>query len=237
LQYAEVAAMADGTLLVHRDRQPLRRFAGDGRRLPLWGEAPSVARRALGWFMGAEDHADAPRFEDLRDRPQRLPDDVFLRTTPDGRLFVLDEKLRHVAVFAPDGALSSNATIASANLVESVSDCVVDAEGVLHVLFDHAVRLRDTDYPHVARIRGDGSMHVVLGPHTENPSFIGAYSRHLAVGAQGNLFVGSDFDRLRQISGEGVIVWRSPGTLANERHELEDLAENRKGKRIARDRS
>lgn len=113
----------------------------------------------------------------------------------------------------------------------------MDREGVVYILFEHKKELRDTRYSHLGRISTGGTFEIWMGPEAvQNQSFIGEHSRSIAVAADGHIYVGNGFKPLRKISPHGKVIWRSPGTAKSDESELEELAQNRKGKKTVEDR-
>jgi DNA-directed RNA polymerase subunit RPC12/RpoP len=237
LSSCQVVCATDGSILHYREGRDLRRFDRAGTRLPLWpgsksgGFLKGLLKSAGGGNWGA------PEFGALSGRPARLPAQTQLRIGWNGLLYVLSEDCSSMAVLDGEGRLVSNAPTGMQGTVEELHDFGIDSEGVVHILFEHSLALRDTNYPHLGRIHPDGRYELAAGPHSTNPDvFLGEYSDRLAVSPDGHCLVCSDFSDMRRISPSGEVVWRSPGTAGNEADQLEDLERNRRGKKLSDDR-
>lgn len=229
IEYASTLAVDwDGTVLVERSwdaGSALRRFARDGSRLPTW---PGLA-------IHAHD-GDAPAWTALRHKPERLPRDAKLMFGWDGFVYVYCERLTHVAKLARDGTLIGVLPVPAAEpVVQSVRGFGVARDGTMFALFEHSLRINDSQYAHVARLLPNGAFDVVLGPHSPSTTFIGRNTKSLRVFVDGSLHLGGEINTLRILAPNGTLAWRSRATVRRDDDELAELEKNRRGKRLVAD--
>ena len=224
----------DGTILVERSwdddgyesGHALRRFARDGSRLPTW---PGLPIKNV--------HRDAPAWQSLRHKPEQLPEDARLHVGWDGFVYVYCRKLSHVAKLARDGSLLGVLPVPAARTVigDDLEGFGAARDGMIYVLAPHAARIGDTEYPHVFRLAPNGALQLLLGPHAPNQTFIGRYTNKLRVFPDGSLHLAYALDSLRIIGPTGTVTWRSRPTTRSDETQLEELAKDRRGKRLAAD--
>lgn len=224
LEDGAITADLDGTLL-HAGSLGLRRFDSQGKLVPTW--------KPDGKIKAGDGYVD---FADLKDETRGLPEDAMLCVGWDGLLYVIDAAAQMLAIYERNGKLRSVADVGGLP-IEDLNDIGIDNQGVIYALFDNSEALGDTNYPHLGRCKPGKRFELWLGPQGEKDKvFLGEYSDRLAVFPDGVTMVGNGFDDLRRISADGEIIWRSPGTRAAEKSQLEDLAKKRKGKKKAKDR-
>lgn len=224
LEDGQLSVDLDGSLL-HSSALGLRRFDTAGKRIPAW--------RGENKLRDADEYIP---FEDLKSESRALPEDALIRIGWDGRLYALEQNAQRLACFEADGTLRSVTDVGGLP-TDEVDDFGVDANGIVYAIFEHSESIGDTNYPHLGRRKPGKNFEVWLGPQGEqDQSFVGEYSDQLAVFPDGSVMIGAGFDDMRRFAADGELLWRSPGAMAAERSQLEDLKKNRKGKKRAKDR-
>jgi hypothetical protein len=222
----------DGSFVVHRDwsdtgRTALRRFAPDGRRVPLWP----------GQRLAPNEDVDRPEWPRPPNKPVRLPSSARFGFGWDGAFYVVDEGGGFVAKYARDGQLVGVAPLPK-GIAKRVHSFTVARDGTLSMLFAHAVEIADSDWTHLGRLLPDGRFFVALGPHAgDASSMIGKYTRMIKGAPDGTLFLARDVDDLRILGSDGRILWTSNATRRHDEQHAKELATARRGKRLVADRA
>lgn len=224
----------DGTILVDRrwnddddtSGRALRRFARDGSRLPTW---PGLKIK--------DRHDDAPPWTALRHKPEHLPDACILSIGWDGFVYVVCERLTHVAKLARDGSLVGLVAVQgpARHVAGTLLGFGVARDGTMLALAEHPNELGDRRYPHVLRIFPNGALEPIFGPHAPSPTFIGRYTNRMRLYPDGRLYLAYGLDSLRVVAPNGAITWRSRATVRRDEEDLEELAKDRRGKRLVAD--
>lgn len=221
----------DGSFLVERDwsdtsRTALRRFAPDGRRVPLWP----------GMRLHADEDVSRPEWESLpRKHPVRLPSRALFGVGWDGAIHLVHEEGLFVAKYTRDGLLLGAMPLPQ-GFIHRVRDFTTARDGTVTLLAEHAQKIGDDHWLHLIKILPDGRFYVAMGPHAPDSPPMGRYTRRLKGAPDGTLILAHDVDDLRVIAPSGAIAWMTDATRRRDASVAEDLAEARRGKKQAADR-
>jgi hypothetical protein len=216
----------DGTLIVAgRSGSELHRYARDGRELPLWSQHETL-------------RGDRPEWPRIPNAPAGLPYSSKLYLGWDGNLYIVDRDGRYIARLGRDG--TCHGVLQPTGLqADEVYAFGVDRAGRMVMLFEHAERLRDGTWAHLAHIGPDGNTTLWKGPHA--PLEHGAIAQlddRLQLAPDGTVFVGHDLDSLRIFAPDGRLLWRSLATDEDMlRREVEEARRPKKSARDADDES
>ncbi|MEM9193010.1 MAG: hypothetical protein AAGF12_27800 [Myxococcota bacterium] len=208
----------DGTRLVgrlERGAMRLRRFAPDGRRLPLWtGMTIDEEER-----QGRE--APVQTWASLTHRMVLIPPGVEFATGWDAHSYLLDKESGSVAKLDRDGTFLGRVQ-PEPGVVQRAKGVAVDAQGNVLLLFAHADPVDGALHDHVARLMPNGSVHLILGVHARAPDGGGSSTAardlgRMKVMPDGTIFLGGELDQLRIVSATGRILWESAEATARNR--------------------
>lgn len=219
-QLEHIAVDIDGTILGVREGRPTKlvRFRGDGTEIDVWPPAPppppqpehkaGFFSRVFGDSQPASTAPPPPDWAALPPRVVDLPDCPLITVDASGRLFLVDRRLEHIAVYDRQGQLLA-ATVPRPLPDARLEDIGADAQGTLFAL------VRVGDHAEVLRMPAGGRLEPWLGPLSGRGP-IGERDDKLAVSADGSLFTCEDFDSLRCFDAAGNPAWRSRATIAKD---------------------
>jgi DNA-directed RNA polymerase subunit RPC12/RpoP len=221
-----VAIDYDGSILVLRRwggtyQHVLRRFAPDGRAVPLWpAKSARVPSSDGGWAA-------------IPEAPQAAPDGSTSVTIGwDGFTYFVGK--RAIAKLTREGRLLGIVAFPE-DLVDEIVAFGADRSGIGYALFRHAKLIGDDHYYDVLRVGADGRYAVWIGPHVfASPSYLSENDDEMAVTPDGTLFFVRD-SKIRIIAPTGATLWQSPKAVESLKYERERLQKNKTPKRVARD--
>lgn len=230
----EITLDVDGSLLILRNWhdgkwRSLRRFAGNGAPMPLWGipqqgAAPAPKKKGgFGLFGGGkssagddDDDDDRDDWDKLKDGADKLPNGkIFLHVGFDGVLWVLDsEKFVRIA---RDGRIVGRGTIPK--IVDSIYGVTADGSGALYLSISHKVKTRGREQ-NFLRILPDGTPQPWLGPQAPpGGAYTSEYDRSVKALPDGTIFVGRGLESLRMVAPDRRSIWVAPATVTRDREE------------------
>jgi hypothetical protein len=195
----------------------MRRYDSKGDAITLW---QGIDDGAL------IDNQGAPDWKNMPDRPLYPPDDAIFEPGPDGSLYFIHKEKCIVARYDASGKHLGTLK-AKQNVIGEIHDCGVADDGSVFVVFEHKKHIGRESWDHVGRMAPDGTFEVLVGPHAPVHNYsIGSYGHRLAVSGRGSfLLCGTDFNQLWALSGDGNVLWQTPGTRVHEEERAEELAE------------
>ena len=215
-------------------RRPfLTRYQPDGTPRPMWADAPPPAppppapppppepprRGFFSKLLGGAPEPEPPKPPPKPPDPWRQaswgsmppqlrvpPDDVLIAVGLDGRFYVVDEQLRHLAAYDKDGTVAEVRTFTPPERTGKAEAIAVDAAGTLFALAEIG------GLPNVLRAPRGEPLTPWIGLEAPGRQHLGSFAHHLAVAVDGRIYVAANIGGLRAFDREGQQVWRSPAT-------------------------
>jgi DNA-directed RNA polymerase subunit RPC12/RpoP len=219
----------DGTFVVWRkwtdtEHARLRRFARDGKRMPLWGKH--------------EPNEEYVEWPELRDHPAMFRYDSCVGLGWDGHYWIAENsESKYFGRYTLDGRFLGAKPL-PAGVMARVHAIGAARDGTGFVLFHHTQKLDDQAWACLLRIDPNGEHSIVAGALArEGRPLLGLGDDHMTVHPDGTVYVGSDLDSLRVFDRDGNLVWMSASTRVSETGLRERIERARgKGKRLVKDR-